>query len=199
MIAVIDYGMGNLRSVQKAFEFLGFDAIVTGSADDLKNASHIVLPGVGAFADAANSLKKSGMQETMLSEIKKGKPFLGICLGMQLLFERSFENGEYAGLSLIPGEVVRFNVKGFKVPHMGWNDLIIKDNALITGGMGKYVYFVHSYHISNVPREYVIAEAVYGYRFTAAVNKDNIYGLQFHPEKSGEVGLDMLKRFGELK
>lgn len=199
MIAVIDYGMGNLRSVQKALESLGFEAIITSVTDDLKKASHIVLPGVGAFADAAKALKESGIQDTMLSEIKKGKPFLGICLGMQLLFERSLENGEHAGLSIIPGEAVRFNVTGLKVPHMGWNDIIVrKNNALFDSIGDKYVYFVHSYHASNVPREYVIAEADYGYRFAAAVARDNIYGLQFHPEKSGDVGLGMLKRFGEL-
>ena len=119
---------------------------------------------------------------------------------MQLLFEKSFENGEHAGLSLIPGEVVRFNVTGLKVPHMGWNDIIIRDNALFDNdGTAKYVYFVHSYHVADVPREYVIAEADYGYRFPAAVAKGNIYGLQFHPEKSGDVGLDMLRRFGGLK
>ena len=200
MIAVIDYGMGNLRSVQKAFETLGFDARITNSAQDLKDASHIVLPGVGAFADAAKSLKATGMQDTMLSQIKGGKPFLGICLGMQLMFDRSFENGQHTGLSLIPGDVVRFDVKNLKVPHMGWNNLIIKDNALFdSNGPDKYVYFVHSYHASNVPDEYVIAETDYGYRFTAAVAKENIFGLQFHPEKSSDVGLDMLKAFGELK
>lgn len=200
MIKIIDYGMGNLRSVQKAFEFLGFEANITSNSDDIVDASHIVLPGVGAFADAAENLKNSGMQEVMLSEIEKGKPFIGICLGMQLLFNKSYENGEYDGLGLVPGQVKRFEVTGLKVPHMGWNDLIIKDNALFQNdGNDKYVYFVHSYHATDVPKEYVIGEADYGYKFTAAVQKDNIYGLQFHPEKSGDVGLDMLKRFGGLK
>lgn len=200
MIQIIDYGMGNLRSVQKAFEFLGFEANITSNSDDIVDASHIVLPGVGAFADAAENLKNSGMQEVMLSEIEKGKPFIGICLGMQLLFDKSYENGEYDGLGLVPGQVKRFEVTGLKVPHMGWNDLIIKDNALFQNdGNDKYVYFVHSYHATDVPKEYVIGEADYGYKFTAAVQKDNIYGLQFHPEKSGDVGLDMLKRFGGLK
>ena len=199
MIAIIDYGMGNLRSVQKAFEFLGLDARITENKNDLTDASHIVLPGVGAFSDAAQSLRSSGMQETMLSEIKKGKPFLGICLGMQLLFDKSFENGIHEGLSLVGGEVVRFDVKGLKVPHMGWNNLIARDNALFDGGGSPYVYFVHSYHAAGVPRENIIAEADYGYRFTAAVQKDNVFGLQFHPEKSGDIGLDMLRRFGGLK
>ena len=199
MIAIIDYGVGNLRSVHKAFEFLGFDAAITENKQDLLNASHIVLPGVGAFADAAACLRDSGMQETMLAEIKKGKPFLGICLGMQLLLDQSFENGVYEGLSLIPGQVVQFDVKGLKVPHMGWNKLVVKDNALFDNeGPDKYVYFVHSYHAAKVPEQYIIGEADYGYRFTAAVAKDNIYGMQFHPEKSGDVGLSMLTRFGGL-
>jgi len=199
MIAIIDYGMGNLRSVQKALEFLGFDAVVTDNKQDLIDASHIILPGVGAFADAAACLKESGMQDTMLAEIGKGKPFLGICLGMQLLFDKSFENGEYDGLSLVPGNVVQFDVSNLKVPHMGWNNLVIRDNALFANDdSDKYVYFVHSYHAADVPDEYIIAEADYGYRFTAAVQKDNVFGLQFHPEKSGDVGLDMLRRFGGL-
>ncbi len=198
MIAIIDYGMGNLRSVQKALEYLGFDARITDNKNDLKDASHIVLPGVGAFADAADCLEKSGMQQTMLEEIKKGKPFIGICLGMQLLFDISYENGEYKGLGLVSGEVVPFKVNNLKVPHMGWNSLIPRENPLFDGGE-KYVYFVHSYHASGVPESCVIAEADYGYRFTAAVQKDNIFGLQFHPEKSGDTGLDMLRRFGGLK
>lgn len=198
MIAIIDYGMGNLRSVQKAFEFLGFDARITENKNDLKNASHIVLPGVGAFADAASCLEQSGMQQTMLEEIKKGKPFLGICLGMQLLFDKSYENGEYDGLGLISGEVVPFRVDDLKVPHMGWNSLVARDNALFGRDAEKYVYFVHSYHASDVPEACIIAEADYGYRFTAAVNKDNVFGLQFHPEKSGDTGLAMLTRFGGL-
>lgn len=199
MIAIIDYGIGNLRSVQKALEFLGFDARITDNKQLLTDASHIVLPGVGAFADAADCFEKSGMQETMLSEIKKGKPLLGICLGMQLMFDKSYENGEYAGLGLVQGAVVPFEVEDLKVPHMGWNNLVARDNALFDSGDDKYVYFVHSYHASDVPDEYIIAEADYGYRFTAAVCKDNIFGLQFHPEKSGDTGLDILRRFGGLK
>jgi len=198
VIAIIDYGMGNLRSVQKALEYLGFDARITDKKQDLIDASHIILPGVGAFGDAIDSLNKSGIRETMLNEIAKGKPFLGICLGMQLLLDRSFENGEYAGLSLVPGDVVPFNVNGLKVPHMGWNNLITRDSALMDAGDSTYVYFVHSYHAAGVPEEYIIAEADYGYHFTAAVCRDNVFGLQFHPEKSGDAGLAMLRRFGGL-
>ncbi len=198
MIAIIDYGMGNLRSVQKAFEFLGFDARIVDNKQSLVDASHIVLPGVGAFADAIDCLERSGMQQTMLDEVTKGKPFLGICLGMQLMFDKSFENGEYNGLSLVPGEVVLFDVQGLKVPHMGWNNLVARDNALFDAGDGQYVYFVHSYHAAGVPDENIIAETDYGYRFTAAVQKENVFGLQFHPEKSGDTGLAMLRRFGGL-
>lgn len=199
MIAVIDYGMGNLRSVQKALEFLGYDARITDNKNNLTGASHIILPGVGAFADAAAALSNSGIQDTMLAEIKKGKPFLGICLGMQLLFDKSYENGEYKGLSLIPGEVVRFKVTGLKVPHMGWNNIITKECALFPESSNKYVYFVHSYHASGVPEENIITETDYGYRFISGVMKDNVYGVQFHPEKSGDTGLEILKRFGGLK
>lgn len=198
MIAIIDYGMGNLRSVQKAFEYLGFDARVTDSRRDITDASHIVLPGVGAFADAADCLARSGMRETVLAEIGKGKPFLGICLGMQLLFDKSYENGEHEGLGLVSGEVVPFQAHGLKVPHMGWNSLVARENALFDGGDGRFVYFVHSYHASGVPDENIIAETDYGCRFTAAVRNDNIFGMQFHPEKSGDTGLDMLRRFGGL-
>ena len=196
MIAIIDYGMGNLRSVQKALEYLGYEAIVTDDRKQLGDASHIVLPGVGAFADAADSLKRSDLWDVILSEVSKGKPFLGICLGMQLLFERSYENGITRGLAFVPGEVVPFRVENLKVPHMGWNNLVVRKNPLIEGV--PYVYFVHSYHAANVPEANIIAEADYGYRFTAAVQKDNVFGFQFHPEKSGEVGLAMLKKFGEL-
>ena len=199
MIAIIDYGIGNLRSVQKAFEFLGFDALITDNKQQLIDASHIVLPGVGAFADAADCFEKSGMRDTMLSEVSKGKPLLGICLGMQLLFDKSYENGEYTGLGLVPGAVIPFEVNNLKVPHMGWNNLVARDNELFDSGEDHYVYFVHSYHASDVPDEYIIAEADYGYRFTAAVCKNNIFGLQFHPEKSGDTGLDILRRFGGLK
>ena len=196
MIAIADYGMGNLRSVQKAFEYLGFEAAVTDDRRVIRDASHVVLPGVGAFADAVAHLNRSGLGDAVAAGARSGKPFLGICLGMQLMFERSFENGEYEGFGLVPGEVVPFRVDGLKVPHMGWNDLVVRDNPMIDGA--PFVYFVHSYHATGVPEKYVIAEADYGYRFTAAVQKDNMFGLQFHPEKSGDAGLAMLKKFGEM-
>ena len=200
MIAVIDYGMGNLRSVEKAFQYLGFDVCVTDRKEDLGRASHIILPGVGAIADALLRLERRGLIKEIAKQAASGKPFLGICLGMQLLFGKSYENGEYKALGLVKGEVSPFQLENMRVPHMGWNSLIMKDNALFgNDGEEKYVYFVHSYHAAGVPKENIIAETEYGYRFVSAVQKDNLFGLQFHPEKSGETGLNMLKNFGGLK
>ncbi|WP_066683776.1 imidazole glycerol phosphate synthase subunit HisH [Christensenella intestinihominis] len=199
MIAVIDYGMGNLRSVEKAFQYLGFDVCVTDRKQDLQDASHIVLPGVGAVADALASLSRRGLTGEIIRQAESGKPFLGICLGMQLLFKKSYENGEYEALGLVSGEVKPFRSNGMRVPHMGWNSLKITDNPLFkNGGEEQYVYFVHSYHADGVPEENVIARTEYGYEFVSAVQKDNLFGLQFHPEKSGETGLAMLKNFGGL-
>ena len=200
MIAVIDYGMGNLRSVEKAFQYLGFDVCVTDRKEDLGRASHIILPGVGAIADALLRLERRGLIKEIAKQAASGKPFLGICLGMQLLFDKSYENGEYKALGLVKGEVSPFQLENMRVPHMGWNSLIMKDNALFgNDGEEKYVYFVHSYHAAGVPKENIIAETEYVYRFVSAVQKDNLFGLQFHPEKSGETGLNMLKNFGGLK
>ena len=199
MIAVIDYGMGNLRSVEKAFQYLGFDVCVTDRKEDLGRASHIILPGVGAIADALLRLERRGLIKEIAKQAASGKPFLGICLGMQLLFDKSYENGEYKALGLVKGEVSPFQLENMRVPHMGWNSLIMKDNALFgNDGEEKYVYFVHSYHAAGVPKENIIAETEYGYRFVSAVQKDNLFGLQFHPEKSGETGLKILKNFTEL-
>ena len=200
MIAVIDYGMGNLRSVEKAFASLGFAVTVTSEKAKLRDASHLVLPGVGAIADAISNLNRLGLKEEIIREANSGKPFLGICLGMQLLFDRSLENGDYQALSLIPGVVKPFDLADKRIPHMGWNTLEEIDNPVFhPGEKEKYVYFVHSYHAADVPQENVIARTNYGYDFVSAVRRDNIYGLQFHPEKSGETGLDMLKNFGGLQ
>lgn len=199
MIAIIDYGRGNLRSVQKAFEFLGFNARITTQKNEIYDASHVVLPGVGAFKDAKSNLEKCGLIDGINRAAKSGKPFLGICLGMQLLFDKSLEFGDCAGLSLIKGEVVPFDVPGLKVPHMGWNTLKTRPNPLIQSDGEKYVYFVHTYHPANVPQENILATTEYGYEFPSAVMDGNIYGLQFHPEKSGDTGLSILKNFGELK
>jgi glutamine amidotransferase len=198
MIAVVDYGMGNLRSVQKAFEFLGYEAKITSDKSGIKDASHVVVPGVGAFRDAMENLGRCGLTEEILKAARSGKPFLGICLGMQILFDKGREFGEYEGLGLIPGEVVPFDVCDLKVPHMGWNTVVPFENPLIGPGEEKYVYFVHSYHPANVPKENILAVTEYGYPFVSAVMKGNIFGLQFHPEKSGDTGLAILKNFAEL-
>lgn len=199
MIAIVDYGMGNLRSVQKAFEYLGYDAAITDQGKALENASHIVLPGVGAFRDAIAALKAKDLDGMIKKEVAEGKPFLGICLGMQMLFDRSLEDGEYEGLGLIGGEVVRFDTD-LKIPHIGWNTLYYnKRTALFDGIEDNFFYFVHSYHAAKVANEDVETTCVYGYEFVASVNRDNIWGVQFHPEKSGDTGLKVLKNFGAIK
>jgi len=198
MIAIVDYGMGNLRSVEKACQFVGCKAQITSDKKQIEAASHVILPGVGAVRDALENLKKRDLWDTVIRAAKSGRPFLGICLGMQMLFEESLENGRYGCLGLIPGRVVPFRVEGLKVPHMGWNNLKIKDNPLFCGERERYVYFVHSYYASEVPAENIIAASEYGHVFTAAVQKGNIFGTQFHPEKSGDIGIEMIKNFGGM-
>ncbi|MGM9970732.1 MAG: imidazole glycerol phosphate synthase subunit HisH [Anaeroplasma sp.] len=199
MIAIIDYGVGNLGSVINAFKYLGLDARVTSNKEEILSADKVILPGVGAFSDAMNSFEKQGFVEVINELIKKNTPILGICVGMQMLFEYSYEYGKHKGLGLLPGNIVRFDDSKYKVPHMGWNEIkVIKDNPLLAGVDKSFVYFVHSYHLDNsIGHE--IAETNYGgICFPCAVNKDNVYGVQFHPEKSGEVGLKILKNFGDL-
>ncbi len=199
MIAIVDYGMGNLRSVQKALEIQGFEAVITRDKNCIRDAGHIILPGVGAIGDAMANLDKTGLIPVLLNEVKKGKPFLGICLGMQMLFDKSFENGEYECFGLITGEVMPFAVDLW-VPHIGWNSLeISKSTILDDPGENIYVYFVHSYHAKCSNSEDVAAVTCYGYDFASAVEKDNVFGVQFHPEKSGDTGLKILKKFGGLK
>ncbi|MDE5616955.1 MAG: imidazole glycerol phosphate synthase subunit HisH [Clostridia bacterium] len=198
MIAIVDYGMGNLRSVQKAFEYLGYTAKITDRATDLKDADRIVLPGVGAFKDAIDALQKSGVEKVMKEEIAKGKPFLGICLGMQMLFDKSYEDGEYQGLGLVKGEVKRFETN-LKVPHIGWNRLVVKKRTPLFDGVDDLnFYFVHSYHASGCRQEDIETTCEYSYEFTASVNKDNVWGVQFHPEKSGDSGLKLLANFAKI-
>jgi len=200
MIAVVDYGMGNLRSVQKGFLKVGMDAIITDDPRLIADASHIVLPGVGAFKDCMQNLEDRGLVEPVVKGVKTGKPFLGICLGLQLLFEESEEFGSHNGLGLIKGKVVRFPRSGLKVPHMGWNDVHISRNSrlLDKSDEGTYFYFVHSYYV--VPDEDVtVTTTDYGRTFTSSIEKDNIFACQFHPEKSQEAGLKLLKRFGEIR
>lgn len=199
MIGIIDYKMGNLRSVQKAFQFIGQEALIAETPKQLQDCDKIVLPGVGAFEDAMNTIKKLGFDEAVYRSIEKGKYFLGICLGMQMVFDKSYENGEFKGLSLIEGEVVRLP-DTVKIPQIGWNNLNIKMRAPLFEGLGEnpYVYFVHSYHLkTNAP--VVSATTSYGGEIQVAVQKDNIFALQFHPEKSGDTGLNILRNFSALK
>ena len=202
MIAIIDYGVGNLFSLKSSFGAIGYEAVITSDEKEIAAADKIILPGVGAFADAANKLKSSNMADIVLREADNGKPLMGICLGMQLLFEKSYEYGEHEGLGLIKGNVrpiADVIEPGLKIPHIGWNPLIFRKPSPIFKYIneGDCVYFVHSYYAADC-EENVIAEAEYSVNLTAAVARDNVYGCQFHPEKSGEVGLNILKAFCEL-
>ena len=197
MIAIIDYNMGNLASVVNAFRKLEIDAKVIQNPDEVKKFDKIILPGVGAFGDAINHLESSGMKEAILDFAKSGKYMLGICLGMQLLFEKSQEFGEAKGLSLIEGEVDYFKTK-LKVPHMGGNKMFNKENPIFETLENPYLYFVHSLH-AVCDDKYVIGYTDYDYKFVSAVNKDNIFGFQPHPEKSHDEGLKILKNFVGLK
>ena len=202
MIAIIDYGVGNLFSLCCSLKAVGAEAIVTSDPKEIKDAEKLILPGVGAFKDAALKLRDTGLGLLVKEEAAKGKMLLGVCLGMQLLFDKSYEYGESEGLSLIPGEIRPISEsigEGLKIPHMGWNALERKDHPLFKYLSGpSYVYFVHSYS-AVCSEEYVIAKAEYGSLLTAAAAKGNVLGCQFHPEKSGETGLDILKAFSELK
>jgi imidazole glycerol-phosphate synthase subunit HisH len=201
MIAIIDYGMGNLRSVQKALERVGHSATVTSDPAVLADTARIVLPGVGAFRDAIAALRERRLVEPIRAAVNSGKPFLGICLGLQLLFDTSYEDGQYEGLGIVPGEVVRLNVPSdFKVPHMGWNQIHFHTRPPVFRGIedGAYFYFVHSYHV--VPRESsVIATTTdYSQPFCSTIWRENLVAVQFHPEKSQDAGLRLLKNFAEL-
>lgn len=203
MIAIIDYGVGNLFSLKSSLSQVCEDVEVTFDRETVKRADKIVLPGVGAFGDAAKKLKSTGLFELIKDEAQNGKPLLGICLGMQLLLEKSCEYGEHEGLGLIKGSVRPISEiidKNCKIPHIGWNSLIFKREAPIFKYIknGDYVYFVHSYYASDC-NESLIATAEYSAELTAAVNKKNVYGCQFHPEKSGGVGLKILKAFAETE
>ena len=202
MTAIIDYGVGNLFSLQSSFSAIGEQAVVTKDPDVLTRADRLVLPGVGAFKDARQALKDSGLEETILNLAKDGKPFLGICLGMQMLFDRDYEDGVHEGLGLIPGEVRPISETigdDFKIPQIGWNALIFRNRSRLFRYIkeGDFVYFVHSYHATGCDA-WTTAVTEYGGLLTASVEKDNVFGCQFHPEKSGDVGLSILKAFVEI-
>jgi len=202
MIAIVDYGVGNLFSLKSSFAAIGAEVTVTSSAEVIRSADRIILPGVGAFGDAAKKLEASGLGEVLKEEAKKGKPLMGICLGMQLLFERSFEYGCHKGLGLIKGSIKPISEvigEGLKVPHIGWNSLRFKKDSPIFKYIknGDHVYFVHSFYAADCD-DSVIADTEYGAYLTAAAQEGNVFGCQFHPEKSGEVGLSILRAFSEI-
>ncbi len=206
MIAIIDYGMGNLRSVQKGFEKVGSEAVVTADPRVVLEAERVVLPGVGAFADCMRNLEQAGFVEPILKVLTQGRPFLGICVGMQLLFSDSVEFGLYQGLDVIPGHVVRFSEgmrqggEELKVPHMGWNQISFNNRPPAFAGIdeGANVYFVHSYYVRPDDEAVIATTTGYGIDFCSAIWKDNIIATQFHPEKSQDVGLRILKNFAEM-
>ena len=200
MVGIIDYGVGNLFSLQSSFKAIGEDAFVSSDAGELARADRLVLPGVGAFEDAANKLRASGLDAFVKDQATAGKPLMGICLGMQMLFEKSFEYGEHEGLGLLKGQVVPMAGKldsSLKIPHMGWNALEVKQGRLLEEVDGQYVYFVHSFYAEGCEAS-LAAVTEYGIPITAAVEQGNIFGCQFHPEKSGNVGLSILRKFCSL-
>ncbi|MDE7162956.1 MAG: imidazole glycerol phosphate synthase subunit HisH [Clostridia bacterium] len=200
MIAIIDYGVGNLFSLQQSLKKIGAKSKITSQKNEIERADRLILPGVGAFGDAAEKLRQSGLDVVIKEQCNSGKPLLGICLGMQLLFERSFEYGEHRGLGIIKGEILPLKdyVTDLKIPHMGWNSLkFVDDNPLFKNiSQGDYVYFVHSFFAKC--GEGLSATTDYGFDVTAAVRKNNVYGVQFHPEKSGKTGLKILRAFNEV-
>lgn len=205
MIAIVDYGVGNIFSLCSSFKHIGADIVLTSDVDTIHRADKIIFPGVGAFCDAREKLKNTGLDKVLIEEAKSGKPFLGICLGMQMMLTKSYEFGEFDGLDIIPGNVVPIQDKipeNFKIPHIGWNKLIFpkdkpKSPIFKYVSEGEHVYFVHSFYCTDCLPD-TIASTEYGAELTAAVARDNVFGVQFHPEKSGETGLNILKAFNEL-
>ena len=202
MISVVDYDAGNIKSVEKALQSLGEDVVITRDKDEILSSDHVILPGVGSFGDAMNKLKEYRLINTIYDVVDKGIPFLGICLGLQLLYENSEESPGVAGLGILKGNILRIpSSPGLKIPHMGWNSLIIKDNATLFNGIkdNPYVYFVHSYYLKAADDKEVAATTEYSVNIHASVEKDNIFACQFHPEKSSTVGLAILRNFVNLK
>lgn len=201
MIAIIDYGAGNIQSVSKALRHIGCDCFITNKKEDILSADGAVLPGVGSFGDTVDSLNKLGIKETVVEFIESGKPFLGICLGLQLLFPGSDESKGAEGLGVFDGTITKIpNGEGLKIPHMGWNSLTVKKGSRLFEGIEEnpYVYFVHSYFLNAADKNIVAAQTEYGVTIDAAVERGNVFATQFHPEKSGEVGLKILKNFVEI-
>ena len=199
-IVIVDYGMANLRSVQKALEKVGHAAVISGDPNRVAEAEKVILPGVGAFRDAIARLHESGLATPLLAHLRADKPFFGICLGLELLFSKSYEDGEYTGLDFFAGDVVRFPaLPGLKVPHMGWNQLHVRRPAVPLAGFpeGGSVYFVHSYYVVPRDADVIATETDYPGPFTSAVGRGRVFATQFHPEKSQSVGLEMLRRFAE--
>ncbi|MBQ4559070.1 MAG: imidazole glycerol phosphate synthase subunit HisH [Tyzzerella sp.] len=201
MIAMIDYDAGNIKSVEKALQKLGADVVITKDPQEILSADKVILPGVGSFGDAMNNLTKYGLDEVIHQVVENRTPFLGICLGLQLLFERSDESPEAVGLGILKGEILRIpDADGLKIPHMGWNSLHLQYNGRLFEGLKEndYVYFVHSYYLKAEDESIVKATTNYGVNIHASVEKDNVFACQFHPEKSSDVGLKILKNFVEL-
>ena len=201
MIAIIDYDAGNIKSVEKALQKLGADVVITKDAQEILRADKVILPGVGAFGDAMANLKKFGLDKVIYEVVEKGTPFLGICLGLQLLFERSDETPGVEGLGILKGEILRIPDKDdLKIPHMGWNSLHLQNQGRLFMGLSEqsYVYFVHSYYLKAEDEQIVKATTDYSVNIHASVEKDNVFACQFHPEKSSDVGLQILKNFVEL-
>jgi|TARA_B100001971_G_C18223324_1_gene558681 glutamine amidotransferase len=200
MIAIIDYGAGNLRSVKNALDYLKVDSIITSNPNDIKKAEKLILPGVGSFGDTINSLEEKTLIKTIKEQIKNKKPYLGICLGLQILFEGSEESPDAKGLGIFKGDVKRF--KELKVPQIGWNSINIKNkkSKLLKGiETNSYFYFVHSYYVEPKDKSIILTKTDYGVNFVSGIEKDNIFAVQFHPERSGDIGLKILKNFVELE
>lgn len=198
MVAIIDYGAGNLHSVKNALDFLGAESEITGDKEKIEKASHVILPGVGSFGDAMQSLNNSGLTDTVKKAADGTKPFLGICLGLQLLFETSEESPGAEGLGLFKGSVVKIPDCGLKIPHMGWNNITLAKESRILPDNKPFVYFVHSYYIKSDDPSVVSAQTEYGVKLDVAVERGNVFATQFHPEKSGDAGMEILRKFLSL-
>ena len=198
MIAVIDYGAGNLHSVKNALDFLGAKSIITKNKDEILSADHIILPGVGSFGDAMECINNSGLTDTIRKAADGSRPFLGICLGLHLLFERSEESPGIDGLGIFKGSVVKIPDCGLKIPHMGWNNIKLAKESRILPDSNEFMYFVHSYYIEPLDSDIISSHTVYGEKLAVSIEDGNVFAVQFHPEKSGEAGLSILKKFISL-